>query len=91
VPDYLVNAYINNKSQEIQNQLSILADRYSSAYDIYKTELAHAEWQSELDLKKDSLALEDSKAKNTTTSSTSTNNSNYTVAERNNNPTNMTV
>ena len=91
VPDYLVNAYINNKSQEIQNQLSILADRYSSAYEIYKTELAHAEWQSELDLKKDSLALEDWKAKNTTTSSTGTNNSNYTVAERNNNPTNMTV
>ena len=89
-PDYLVKAYMNNRSQEIQNQLSILEDRYNAAYDRYKTELAHAEWQSEYELKKDSLALEDYIAKNWWTS-TSTNNKNYTVAERNNNPLNMTV
>lgn len=92
VADYIVNAAMNNRSQEIQNQLSILEDRYNAAYNRYKTELSHAEWQAEYDLKKDSLALDEWKAKNTiTTSSSSTTNSNYTVAERNNNPTNMTV
>lgn len=92
VPDYLVNAYINNKSQDIQNQLSILADRYSSAYDIYKTELAHAEWQSELDLKKDTLALEEWKAKNTSTTTTTSSSQDWRMrTERNNNPTAMTT
>ena len=53
---------MNNKSQEIQNQLSILEDRYNAAYDRYKTEMANAQWQSEFELKKDSLALEQYKA-----------------------------
>ena len=44
VPDYLVNAYINNKSQEIQNQLSVLEDRYNAAYQRYTTELDQ-EWK----------------------------------------------
>ena len=88
-PDYLVKAYINNRTQEIQNQLSILEDRYNAAYDRYKTELSHAEWQSELDLKRESLALENYLDNYGWTSWT--NKSNYTVAERNNNPTNMTV
>ena len=64
MPDYLVNAYINNKSQEIQNQLSILEDRYNAAYNRYKTELSHAEWQAEYNLKEQSLALDEWKAKN---------------------------
>ena len=89
VPDYLVNAYINNKTQEIQNQLSILEDRYNAAYNRYKTEVANAQWQAEYDLKKQSLALDEWKAKNwATTGST------WTAkmrTERNNNPTAMTT
>lgn len=89
VPDYIVNAYMNNKSQEIQNQLSILEDRYNAAYNRWRSEVSDAQWESEYQLKKDTLALEEYKAKNTSSSNTTS--SNYTVAERNNNPTNMTV
>lgn len=87
-PDYLVNAYIANKTQEIQNQMSILEDRYNAAYTRYQSEVQQAQWQAEYDLKKQSLALEEYKAKNWTSSTT---NKKYSVAERNNNPTNMTV
>ena len=90
VPDYIVNAYMNNKSQEIQNQLSILEDRYNAAYERYKTELSNAQWQAEYDLKKQSLALDEWKAKNWATWSSWT-----WVAkmrtERNNNPTAMST
>ena len=58
VPDYLVNAYINNKTQEIQNQLSILEDRYNAAYNRYKTDIANAQWQQEFNLKKEQLQLQ---------------------------------
>ena len=58
VPDYLVNAYINNKTQDIQNQMSILEDRYNAAYSRYKTELANAQWEKEYDLKKQQLELQ---------------------------------
>lgn len=93
VPDYMVNAYMSNKAQEIQNQLSILEDRYNAAYNRYKTEMSHAEWQAEYDLKKDSLALEEYKAKNPS-SSTTTSNGTWKATmrtERNNNPTAMTT
>ena len=89
VPQYIVTAYMNNKSQEIQNQLSILEDRYNAAYDRYKTEMANAQWQSEFELKKDSLALEKYKA-NYGWGSGGTN-GNYMRTERNNNPTAMTT
>lgn len=92
VPDYIVNAYINNKSQEIQNQLSILEDRYNAAYNRYKTELSHAEWESEYQLKKDSLALDEWKAKNGTSTTTSSSSQNWRMrTESNNNPTAMTT
>lgn len=91
VPDYIVNAYVNNRTQEIQNQLSILEDRYNAAYNRRRAEASDAQWEAEYQLKKDSLALDERKAKNNTTSTSSTTSSNYTVAERNNNPTNMTV
>lgn len=93
VPDYLVNAYINNKSQEIQNQLSILEDRYNAAYNRYKTELSHAEWEAEYKLKKENLELDWWKAKNTTSSSSDTSSSQdwRMRTERNNNPTAMTT
>ena len=89
VPDYLVNAYMNNKSQEIQNQLSILEDRYNAAYNRYKTELSHAEWKAELELKQDTLELENYKAKYS-----SWNKGTWQATmrtERNNNPTAMTT
>ena len=57
-PDYLVKAYMNNKAQEIQNQLSILEDRYNAAYNRYKTEVANAQWQAEYELKKQQLQLQ---------------------------------
>lgn len=88
-PDYLVNAYINNKSQEIQQQLSILEDRYRWAYDIYKTELSHSEFEEEMKLKQDSLDLEWWKAKNSNKTTTTTSDSDYMRTERNNNPTAM--
>ena len=49
---------MNNKAQEIQNQLSILEDRYNAAYNRYKTEVANAQWQAEFDLKKQQLQLQ---------------------------------
>ena len=57
VPDYLVNAYIANKSQEIQNQMQILEDRYNMAFNRYKTEVANTQWEQEMKLKQDEFAL----------------------------------
>ena len=51
VPDYLYKAAINNRTQEIQNQLSILEDRYNAAYQRYTTELDNSWKQKEYDLK----------------------------------------
>lgn len=87
----IVNAYMNNKSQEIQNQLSILEDRYNAAYNRYKTEVSNAQWQAEFQLKKDSLALDEYVAKNGWTSTTSWTWEAKMRTERNNNPTAMTT
>lgn len=91
VPDYIVKAYVNNKSQEIQNNLSILEDRYNAAYNRYKTELANAQWEAEYNLKKEQLQLEKDefewKKDNTETTSSWSYGSYRT--ERNNNPTAM--
>ena len=94
VPDYLVNAYINNKSQEIQNQLSILEDRYNAAYNRYKTELGNTQWEMEYKLKEKQLALQEKEldlkkyqSDGTTTSSTWW----LMRTERHNNPTAMTT
>ena len=57
-PDYLVKAWMNNKTLEIQNQMSILEDRYNAAYNRYKTELANTQWQQEFQLKKDQFELQ---------------------------------
>ena len=56
-PDYLVKAWMNNKTQEIQNQMSILEDRYNAAYQRYTTQLDQ-EWkdkQYDLQLKQFNL------------------------------------
>ena len=58
VPDYLVKAYINNKTQEIQNQLSILEDRYNAAYTRYTTQLNEKWKEKEFSLKQDQLDLQ---------------------------------
>ena len=91
VPDYLVKAYINNRTQEIQSQLSILEDRYNAAYNRYKTELAHSEREAEYSLKKDSASLNSYKEDNKNSGSSSSTNKNYMRTERNNNPTAMTT
>ena len=90
VPDYLVNAYVANKSQEIQNQMSILEDRYNAAYNRYKNEVANTQWEKEyelkkeeLQLKKDSLALEEYKAKNWTSTTTKKTTDTSTVKDEN--------
>ena len=89
-PDYLVKAYMNNRSLEIQDNISRLESRYNAALDRYKLAVSHAEWSAEYDLKKKSLALDIYKETNWATSNSWTNKS-YTIAERNNNPLNMTV
>ena len=98
VPQYLVNAYIANKQQEIQNQMQILEDRYNAANTRYQQEVQQAQWEKEYELKKKSYELDYWVAHNKSTSSSSSSSSSsggsssgYSVAERNNNPTNMTV
>ena len=92
VPDYIVKAYMNNKSQEIQNQLSILEDRYNAAYSRWRDEVSDVQWEEEMKLKRDSLALEEWKAKNTTSTTTTSSSQAWRMrTERNNNPTAMTT
>lgn len=66
VPQYIVNAYVANRTQEIQDQLSILENRYNAAQS-----RANQEWSrtmdimnynlkvEELQLKREAAALED--------------------------------
>lgn len=61
-PDYMVNAYINNKTQEIQNQLSILEDRYNAAYQRYTTQLDQEWKQKQYNLQLDQLNLQKQQA-----------------------------
>lgn len=59
VPDYLVKAYVNNKTQEIQNQLSILSERYKYASSRYDKEVANAQWEKEYSLKERQVAVQE--------------------------------
>ena len=66
VPQYIVNAYIANRTAEIQDQLSILENRYNAAYSRYQNEWEQTKWnaefwlkQQELQLKRESMALDD--------------------------------
>lgn len=52
VPQYIVDAYANNRLQEYQSQYNKLESRYNAAMDLYKTELDNAKRQAEMDLKK---------------------------------------
>ena len=49
---------MNNRSLEIQDNLSRLEARYNAALDRYKIAVSHAEWQADYELKKQSLALD---------------------------------
>lgn len=58
VPQYIVNAYISNRTAEINDELSILENRYNAAYNRYKTELANAQWEKEYALKVEQLKIQ---------------------------------
>jgi hypothetical protein len=58
VPDYIVKAYVNNRRQEIQDQLAILSDRYKYASNRYDKEVANAQWEKEFQIKKDQLQIQ---------------------------------
>lgn len=57
VPQYIVNAYVANRTQEIQNNMQILEDRYNAAYSRYQNEVQQAQREKEYELKKEELAL----------------------------------
>lgn len=52
VPQYIVDAYANNRLQEYQSQYNKLESRYNAAMDLYKTELDNAKRKEEMNLKK---------------------------------------
>ena len=51
VPDYFYKAYIANNSQRIQSEIDKLESKYTWLADIYKTELAQAQWETEMQFK----------------------------------------
>jgi hypothetical protein len=57
VPQYIVNAYVANRTAEIQDQLSILENRYNAAYSRYQNEWEQTKWNTEFQLKKEELQL----------------------------------
>ena len=63
VPQYIVNAYVANRTAEIQDQLSILENRYNAAQSRYQQEWEQTKWKAEFDLKKQELELKKQNAK----------------------------
>ncbi len=57
VPQYIVNAYVANRTAEIQDQLSILENRYKAAQTRYQQEWEQTKWNAEFELKKEELKL----------------------------------
>ena len=57
VPQYIVNAYMANRTAEIQDQMSILENRYNAAQSRYQQEWERTKWAAEFDLKKQELQL----------------------------------
>lgn len=51
VPQYIVDAFIANRSAQYQSELSKLQSRYNSAVDLYKTELSNEQRKQEFALK----------------------------------------
>lgn len=58
VPQYIVNAYVANRTAEIQDQLNILENRYNAAYSRYQQEWEQTKRAAEFDLKKQQLELQ---------------------------------
>lgn len=52
VPQYFYDAYVSNQSQALQSELNKLQSRYNGAIDLYKTELANKQRETEIELKK---------------------------------------
>ena len=84
-PDYLIKAYINNRTQEIQNKLQVLSDRYKYASSRYDKEVANAQWEKEYALKEkqvkiqeEEFALKDWQIRNWITSTVNPNNKSST-------------
>lgn len=57
VPQYIVNAYIANRTAEIQNKLQELQYNYDAAYSRYQTELNNSWKEKEYQLKLDQLQM----------------------------------
>lgn len=105
VPQYIVNAYMSNRTAEIQNEMSMLEDRYNAAYSRYQSEWEKVKWEKEFDLKKEELDIKKSNAAwdkymdeqwlalkyAEATWDASSLNRNLMRTERNNNPTAMTT
>lgn len=58
VPDYIVNAYKANKTQEINDQIDTLTARYNMAAARYQNEWNNIKWQAEFWLKQQQLEMQ---------------------------------
>lgn len=58
VPDYIVNAYKANKTQEINDQIETLTARYNMAAARYQNEWNNIKWQAEFWLKQQQLEMQ---------------------------------
>jgi hypothetical protein len=58
VPQYIVNAYIANRTAEIQDKLQELQYNYDAAYTRYQTELNNSWKEKEYQLKLDQFNLD---------------------------------
>ena len=63
VPDYFYKAYISNNSQRIQHDIEKLESKYTWLADIYKTELAQAQREAEMELKYKQLSATETQNK----------------------------
>lgn len=53
VPQYIVNAYVANRTAEINDELSILEWRWNAANERYTREVSQANWEKEYQLKRE--------------------------------------
>lgn len=58
VPQYLVDAYISNRSQELQSKLNTLQSRYTGLSDMYKAELSQKQFEAEMELKQKQMVIQ---------------------------------
>jgi hypothetical protein len=57
VPQYLVDAYISNKAQELTTKLNTLQSRYTGLSDMYKAELSQKQFEAEMELKRQQMDM----------------------------------